>query len=123
MEPLAQSHVPSSPRLRRAPATPLVIAEQLTAGVPPAAIARCLARPEPWVRQHVDLVAPGVRALFVSGRFRSLAAYTGFLELPAVARRRILDAGGRITVARCAQLRRAENAGKGGGRPRRRVSR
>lgn len=98
-------------------AAPLLIADALTAGVPPAVIAQNLGRPEQWVRRHADLVSPGVRALFASGRLRSVTAYACFLRLPAAARRDILDAGGGITVARCARARAVEETLNGGQGP------
>jgi len=101
------------PAVGWATAAPLSIADALTAGVPPAVIAQNLGRPEYWVRRHADLVSPGVRALFASGRLRSVTAYASFLRLPAAARRDILDAGGCITAARCARARAAEKTPHG----------
>lgn len=97
--------------------TPLEITEHLSAGIPPAVIARSLGRPESWVRRHRELVAPGVHALFATGRLRSLAAHTGFRALPAKVRRRLLDAGGCITLARCTTARRAMRRRRGTRRP------
>ena len=83
--------------------SPLGIADALAAGIPAAILARYLGRPEPWVRQHAVLVSPAPRALFAAGRLRSVAAYTRLLDLSPQVRRTMLDAGGPITVARCAQ--------------------
>ncbi len=83
--------------------SPLGIADVLAAGIPAATLARYLGRPEPWVQAHAVLVSPAPRALFAAGRLRSMAAYTRLLGLSPQARRDLLDAGGPITVARCAQ--------------------
>ncbi len=85
--------------------SPVCIADALAAGIPAAALARYLGRPEPWVRAHAVLVAPAPRALFAAGRLRSVAAYARLLDLSPPARRDLLDAGGPITVARCVQAR------------------
>ncbi|MHB1528597.1 MAG: hypothetical protein ACYCXT_04055 [Acidiferrobacteraceae bacterium] len=81
----------------------LRISEALVAGIPPADMARALHRQESWVRQHRALVSPAAHVLFASGRLRSVSAYARLRRLPPRARRRLLDAGGLITVARCAQ--------------------
>lgn len=81
----------------------LLIADALAAGVPAATIAGCLGRPEDWVRRHTALVSPAARVLFATGRLRSVVAYGRLLRLPPQARRALLDAGGLITAARCAQ--------------------
>ena len=83
--------------------SPVCIADALAAGIPAAALARYLGRPEPWVQAHAALVAPAPRALFAAGRLQSVAAYTRLLDLSPQARRDLLDAGGPITVARCAR--------------------
>ena len=92
-------------RVDRDTPAPLLIADALAAGIPPADLARALQRQESWVRQHRALVSPGAHVLFASGRLRSVSAYARLRRLPPRARRAILDAGGLITVARCAQAR------------------
>ena len=94
-------------RIRRRIPVAVRVSEALAAGVAPAVLARLLGRPEPWVRGHARLVSPGVRALFLSGRLASIDDWDRFLQLPPVARRRLLDGGGAITVARCTRSRRA----------------
>lgn len=93
---------------------PLLIAEALIAGIAPADLARVLHRQESWVRQHRALVAPGAYVLFANGRLRTVGAYARLRRLPPRARRKLLDAGGLITVARCAQaLERPQTTGPG----------
>ncbi|MHB1587410.1 MAG: hypothetical protein ACYCRH_03395 [Acidiferrobacteraceae bacterium] len=94
---------PFVPRGDQDAPAPLRLAEALVAGIPPADLARALHRQESWVRQHRALVSPAAHVLFASGRLRSVSAYARLRRLPPQARRRLLDAGGLITVARCAQ--------------------
>lgn len=86
---------------------PLRISEALIDGIAPADLARALHRQASWVRQHRVLVSPAAHVLFASGRLRSVLAYAHLRRLPPRVRRALLDAGGLITVARCAQARAA----------------
>ncbi len=81
------------------------ISDMLSAGLGTAAIADALGKRPDWVRGHELAANPAYRALFESGRLRSVDVLLHFRSLPDGARRELLDAGDLITSTRCAQMR------------------
>ncbi len=109
MEPRIKTDSLSPQEIATTKALPLAVADALAAGVPSWVIARALRRSETWVRWHADLLRPGVRALFATGRITTITAYACFRRLAAPVRRTLLDEGGRITVMRCTRAPLAGN--------------
>ena len=96
-----------------------VISDMRTAGLGTTAIADALGKRSDWVRGHELAATPVYRALFESGRLRSVDVLLHFRSLPEAARRELLDSGDLITSSRCARMRekyRDIEARKAGGR-------
>jgi ParB/RepB/Spo0J family partition protein len=96
-----------------------VISDMRAAGLSTTAMAEALGKRPDWVRGHELAATPAYRALFESGRLRSVDVLLHFRSLPEAARRELLDAGDLITSTRCARMRekyRDIEARKAGGR-------
>ncbi|MGO9443923.1 MAG: ParB/RepB/Spo0J family partition protein [Thiobacillaceae bacterium] len=109
MEKLVQRVVQCTENAHRHDLTPLeymdVISEMLGAGLGAPAIADALGKRVDWVRGYETAGNPAYRALFETGRLRSVDVLAHFRALPDPARRELLDSGLPITSTRCAQLR------------------
>ncbi len=81
------------------------ISDMRSSGLGTAAISDALGKRPDWVRGHELAANPAYRALFESGRMRSVDVLLHFRSLPGEARRELLDSGDLITSTRCARMR------------------
>jgi ParB/RepB/Spo0J family partition protein len=71
-------------------------------GVPPAAMARMLCKPNEWVEAMMDISRdPLARSLYEAGIMTQVGAWEAFCRLPEHLRRGLLQSGEQLTIQRC----------------------